>query len=227
MAFGYAEPFSAQIAAKWEQSGHTIFLNHSTTGDGMIAVFAWKAGAHISEDLDLVVMNADGSGAQVVVPGAATRSLCGFDLDWSPDGNRIAWASGGQVWTVRADGTERTNIATGCVSHVEWSPDGTTLALGTSEDQVPVVVHDHHTDQRHRSHHIGPRETFRRRRHPGLGSGAVQIHSYSSTFVVISGNFLDLSVVAPAHNEAGNVGRLVEEVAAALRDLVSTPHSGR
>lgn len=110
-------------------SGATSPTAAATPSNGMIAVFAWKAGAHISEDLDLVVMNADGSGAQVVVPGAATRSLCGFDLDWSPDGNRIAWASGGQVWTVRADGTERTNIATGCVSHVEWSPDGTTLAL--------------------------------------------------------------------------------------------------
>jgi len=64
-----------------------------------------------------------------LVPEAAQRSLCGFDLDWSPDGNRIAWASGGQVWTVRPDGTDRKNIAPGCVSHLEWSPDGTTLLV--------------------------------------------------------------------------------------------------
>ncbi|KRF34691.1 hypothetical protein ASG94_10965 [Nocardioides sp. Soil805] len=97
--------------------------------NGMIATFAWRQGAHISEPLDLVVMKADGSGAQVLVPEAAERSLCGFDLDWSPDGNRIAWASGGQVWTVKADGTDRQRLADGCVSHVEWSPDGGTLAV--------------------------------------------------------------------------------------------------
>ena len=75
--------------------------------NGMIATFAWRPGAHISEELDLVVMKPDGSGAQVLVAAAARRSLCGFDLDWSPDGNRIAWASSGQVWTVKADGTDR------------------------------------------------------------------------------------------------------------------------
>jgi hypothetical protein len=97
--------------------------------NGMIATFAWRTGAHISDALDLVVMKADGTGAQVLVDAAARRSLCGFDLDWSPDGNSIAWASGGQVWTVRADGTGRQLLANGCVSHLDWSPDGGTLAL--------------------------------------------------------------------------------------------------
>ena len=97
--------------------------------NGMIATFAWQPGAHISEELDLVVMKSDGTGAQVLVSDAATRSLCGFDLDWSPDGNRIAWASSGQVWTIKADGTDRQHLADGCVSHVEWSPDGGTLAV--------------------------------------------------------------------------------------------------
>ncbi|WP_165821132.1 thrombospondin type 3 repeat-containing protein [Nocardioides gansuensis] len=97
--------------------------------NGMIATFAWQQGAHISEELDLVVMKPDGSGAQVLVADAAKRSLCGFDLDWSPDGNRIAWASSGQVWTIKADGTDRQHLAAGCVSHLEWSPDGGTLAV--------------------------------------------------------------------------------------------------
>ena len=102
-----------------------------TVTNGMIATFAWPAGpeVHISEPLDLVVMKPDGTGAQVLVPAAAERSLCGFDLDWSPDGNRIAWASGGQVRTVNADGTNVQHVADGCVSHLEWSPDGGTLAV--------------------------------------------------------------------------------------------------
>ncbi len=97
--------------------------------NGMIATFAWKPGAHISDDLDLVVMKPDGSSAQVLVEAAARRSLCGFDLDWSPDGNRIAWASGGEVWSIKADGSDRQKVADGCVSHLEWSPDGGTLAV--------------------------------------------------------------------------------------------------
>ena len=101
----------------------------AATTNGMIATFAWKPGAHISSPLDLVVMNADGSGAQVLVPAAATRSLCGFDLDWSPDGNRIAWASQSEVWAVDADGTDRTLLANGCVSHFQWAPGGATLAV--------------------------------------------------------------------------------------------------
>ena len=97
--------------------------------NGMVATFAWQPGAHISDPLDLVVMKPDGSGALVLVAAAAQRSLCGFDLDWSPDGNRIAWASGGQVWSVKADGTDRKHLADGCVSHLDWSPDGGTLAV--------------------------------------------------------------------------------------------------
>ena len=118
----------------------------------MIATFAWPAGpeVHISEPLDLVVMKPDGTGAQVLVPAAAERSLCGFDLDWSPDGNRIAWASGGQVRTVNADGTNVQHLADGCVSHLEWSPDGGTLAveidsrtglLTVARRRLPLAAH--------------------------------------------------------------------------------------
>lgn len=112
--------------------GHEATITGPAVGpvtNGMIATFAWRPGAHISDDLDLVVMRADGSGSEVLVPSAASRSRCGFDLDWSPDGNRIAWASGSEVWSVNADGTDRRLLADGCVRHLDWSPDGTTLAV--------------------------------------------------------------------------------------------------
>src|ERR1051325_9421605 len=45
---------------------------------------------------------------------------------WSPDGRRLAYTSGGQVWTMNADGSDPkqvTNISTGAGDPV-WSPDG-------------------------------------------------------------------------------------------------------
>ena len=50
--------------------------------NGMIATFTWQAGAHISDPLDLVVMNADGSG----VTRIATSSGIDTEPRWTADG---------------------------------------------------------------------------------------------------------------------------------------------
>ena len=126
---GLAVALAAAVGVVLPVTAATSSTAAGPVTNGMIATFAWRSGAHISDELDLVVMKPDGSGAQVLVPAAAERSLCGFDLDWSPDGNRIAWASGGEVWSVRADGSDRVHLATGCVSHLDWSPDGSSLAV--------------------------------------------------------------------------------------------------
>ncbi len=50
---------------------------------------------------------------------------------WSPDGKRIAFVTGGQIWTMDTQGGERkqvTNISTGAGDPV-WSPDGRMLAF--------------------------------------------------------------------------------------------------
>ncbi len=52
---------------------------------------------------------------------------------WSPDGNRIAFTTGGQIWTMKGDGTDRkqiTAISTGAGNPV-WSPDGRMIAFSS------------------------------------------------------------------------------------------------
>ncbi len=52
---------------------------------------------------------------------------------WSPDGRRLAFVTGGQVWTMNADGSDPkqlTNISTGAADPV-WSPDGRMLAFAS------------------------------------------------------------------------------------------------
>jgi dipeptidyl aminopeptidase/acylaminoacyl peptidase len=73
-----------------------------------------------------------------VVPttGGTPRQLTSGDASattprWSPDGRRLAFVTGGQIWTMRPDGSERkqvTTISTGAADPV-WSPDGRLIAF--------------------------------------------------------------------------------------------------
>jgi dipeptidyl aminopeptidase/acylaminoacyl peptidase len=50
---------------------------------------------------------------------------------WSPDGKRIAFTSGGQIWTMKPEGDDKmqvTRISTGASGPV-WSPDGRMIAF--------------------------------------------------------------------------------------------------
>ncbi|MBL8182647.1 MAG: S9 family peptidase [Blastocatellia bacterium] len=52
---------------------------------------------------------------------------------WSPDGKRIAYVTGGQIWTMEPDGDDKdqiTEISTGAGNPV-WSPDGSMIAFGS------------------------------------------------------------------------------------------------
>jgi TolB protein len=86
---------------------------------------------------DIHVVNPDGSSDQDLGSGTTPT--------WSPDGTKIAFADGGGLWVMNADGTLRHQIATassdgvvvgitldGQESHPSWSPDGTEIAFARS-----------------------------------------------------------------------------------------------
>ncbi len=77
----------------------------------------------------LFVVAAAGGEPKQLTSGAASSS----SPRWSPDGRRLAFTTGGQVWTMSPDGSDRrqvTNISTGA-SDPLWSPDGKWIAFAS------------------------------------------------------------------------------------------------
>ena len=102
----------------------------------------------------LVVMNADGSGQRDLEPSVLQRLLAldGADeeLAWSPDGEKIAFASevDGEIYAMHSDGSGR-NRLTGIPGYDHWPPtwsaDGTRIAFtseGTKGSEIYAMNSD-------------------------------------------------------------------------------------
>src|SRR5215207_2772160 len=86
----------------------------------------------------LFVVAAAGGEPKQLTSGAASATT----PRWSPDGRRLAFTTGGQVWTAGPDGSDRrqvTNISTGAADPV-WSPDGKWVAFAS--DVYPDCADD-------------------------------------------------------------------------------------
>jgi TolB protein len=84
--------------------------------------------SHPQHDADIYLVNPDGSGQTEITGDEADES---FPV-WSPDGTKLAFAIGGYIWRMNADGSGRVNLTsdfTGGSFHPTWSPDGTKIAF--------------------------------------------------------------------------------------------------
>jgi Tol biopolymer transport system component len=82
---------------------------------------------------EIYVMNAqDGSNQTNLTLDPATDEF----PSWSPDGTKIAFVTGTDIYVMNADGSGQTNISHNPAfeQHPSWSPDGTKIAFTSYRD---------------------------------------------------------------------------------------------
>jgi TolB protein len=126
-------------------------LSNSASNDYEPAVSADGRKIAFTRNDDLWVMNFDGSGQTRLTFGRQTPIFCcSNEVSWSPDGNKIAFASGElspgnyDIYVIHADGTGLTRLTTDPAfdDAPAWSPDGGEIAFTRGEQDVYVMNSD-------------------------------------------------------------------------------------
>ena len=131
--------FSSDRDGNWEiyvmnadGSGATRLTTNRSADDGSPA---WspdgsKIAFHTNRDdnYEIYVMNADGSAQTNLTKESGSEDA---SPSWSPDGSRLVFASEGDLYTMRADGSQQLRLTSSKTEDQfpAWSPDGTKIAL--------------------------------------------------------------------------------------------------
>ena len=121
--------------------GETFPIPNSLEDTGFANVF------DISQDGSMLLMNTargttlDGPLWSVPVVGGSPRrlgNLEGHAGGWSPDGKRIAFGKGNEIFLAKSDGSEPRRISTtaGTSNDLRWSPDGSILRFTVNDPQT-------------------------------------------------------------------------------------------
>jgi Tol biopolymer transport system component/photosystem II stability/assembly factor-like uncharacterized protein len=123
----------------------SAFSSHSSAKPGARSASRAAGLIAFTRPDGIYVMNADGTGVRPLRRGpVASRA---FELDWSPDGRRLAFEEfpGGAIWVMGADGKGLTRVVApggdwGSAHSPTWSPDGRRLAFSAERAREIWVV---------------------------------------------------------------------------------------
>jgi hypothetical protein len=93
------------------------------------AAYPGKNGKLVLLSCNLHTINPDGTDQQQITFEPPCPNI--EEPEWSPDGKRIAYTQGGDVFVINPDGSGRENVtqgAHGAAAAPSWSPDGTQIA---------------------------------------------------------------------------------------------------
>src|SRR3989304_3229883 len=78
---------------------------------------------------DIFKMDTDGQNVlNLIATDFPSDNLVDEHAMWSPDESKIVWVRGGDIWTMNADGTGKTQLTTtGDCGHPSFSPDGSVI----------------------------------------------------------------------------------------------------
>lgn len=87
------------------------------------------------------IINFDGTGMTVF---AAISQPTPITPAWSPDGTKLAFSSGGDIWTINADGTNEFRVTTSATTNRDpaWTPDGSAILFTKNNASVATVSVD-------------------------------------------------------------------------------------
>jgi Tol biopolymer transport system component len=116
-------PGAQAVGGRWSPDGSKIVFTSSRAGNA-----------------DIYVMDADGSHLARLTATPEHES----GPAWSPNGTRIAYAAGGKVWIMNADGSAPTALTDG--AEPSWSPDETTIAFSRRSNQFDPLAERYAND---------------------------------------------------------------------------------
>ena len=101
--------------------------------NGVVAFTSARGGSS-----QIYLRAADGSEKQL------TSNVGGANAPtFSPDGSRMAYSAGSDIWVMRADGTHKVNLTRNAKNNADptWSPDGTKIAFISTRDVISGEIY--------------------------------------------------------------------------------------